>query len=65
MPLLDAMLEKNIRIIDYERMVDESGKRVAAFGKFAGVGGMINILHGLGLRYVEFLYVISFLDLVT
>eukprot|EP00795_Rhopilema_esculentum_P002139 gene2139-17726_t len=40
MPLLDAMLAKNIRIIDYERMVDENGQRVAAFGKFAGFAGM-------------------------
>lgn len=50
MPLLDAILEKNIRLIDYEKMVDEDGARVVAFGKYAGVSGMINILHGLGLR---------------
>ncbi|XP_056000894.1 alpha-aminoadipic semialdehyde synthase, mitochondrial-like isoform X3 [Ostrea edulis] len=50
MPLLDAILEKNIRLIDYERMVDDVGQRVVAFGKYAGVAGMINILHGLGLR---------------
>ncbi|XP_028397986.1 alpha-aminoadipic semialdehyde synthase, mitochondrial-like [Dendronephthya gigantea] len=50
MPLLDAMLVKNIRLVDYERMLDSKGQRVAAFGKFAGVAGMINILHGLGLR---------------
>lgn len=31
-------------------MVDASGQRVVAFGKWAGVSGMINILHGLGLR---------------
>ena len=31
-------------------MVDAKGKRVVAFGKYAGVAGMINILHGLGLR---------------
>jgi len=31
-------------------MVNEQGSRVAAFGKYAGVAGMINILHGLGLR---------------
>ena len=31
-------------------MVDERGARVVAFGKYAGVAGMINILHGLGLR---------------
>ncbi|XP_064107735.1 alpha-aminoadipic semialdehyde synthase, mitochondrial-like [Macrobrachium nipponense] len=50
MPLLDAILEKNIRLIDYEKMCDERGQRVVAFGKYAGVAGMINILHGLGLR---------------
>ncbi|UJR16111.1 hypothetical protein I4U23_003023 [Adineta vaga] len=50
MPLLDACLEKNITLIDYERMVDDQGVRLVAFGKYAGVVGMINILHGLGLR---------------
>jgi len=50
MPLLDACLDKNIRLIDYERMVDSDGQRVVAFGKYAGYAGMINILHGVGLR---------------
>lgn len=50
MPLLDAVLEKNIRLIDYERIIDEDGSRQVAFGKYAGIAGMINILHGLGLR---------------
>ncbi|XP_071082800.1 alpha-aminoadipic semialdehyde synthase, mitochondrial-like [Haliotis cracherodii] len=50
MSLLDAILEKNIRLIDYEKMVDEEGQRVVAFGKYAGVSGMINVLHGMGLR---------------
>ena len=50
MPLLDAVLEKNIRLLDYEKLCDESGQRVVAFGVFAGVAGMVNILHGLGLR---------------
>ena len=31
-------------------MVDDKGQRVVAFGKYAGVAGMINILHGIGLR---------------
>lgn len=31
-------------------MVDGHEKRVVAFGKYAGVSGMINILHGMGLR---------------
>ncbi|RZF48102.1 hypothetical protein LSTR_LSTR002168 [Laodelphax striatellus] len=50
MPLLDAIIEKNIRLIDYEKLIDEQGRRVVAFGKYAGVAGMVNILHGIGLR---------------
>lgn len=41
---------QNIRLIDYEKLMDEKGQRVVAFGKYAGVAGMVNILHGLGLR---------------
>jgi alpha-aminoadipic semialdehyde synthase len=52
MPLLDACLEKNITLIDYEKIVDDQGARLVAFGKYAGVVGMINILHGLGLRFL-------------
>ncbi|XP_063822481.1 alpha-aminoadipic semialdehyde synthase, mitochondrial [Ostrinia nubilalis] len=50
MPMLDAILAKNIRLVDYEKLMDNEGNRVVAFGKYAGVAGMINILHGLGLR---------------
>nr|CAH7757252.1 unnamed protein product [Callosobruchus chinensis] len=50
MPMLDAILEKRIRLIDYEKLMDEKGTRVVAFGKMAGIAGVINILHGLGLR---------------
>jgi alpha-aminoadipic semialdehyde synthase len=39
-------------MIDYEKMVDENGQRVVAFGKYAGVVGMIDIMHGLGLRFL-------------
>lgn len=41
---------QNIRLIDYEKLVDENGQRVVAFGKYAGVAGMLNILHGIGVR---------------
>ncbi|GBP80004.1 hypothetical protein EVAR_68358_1 [Eumeta japonica] len=50
MPMLDTILTKNIRLIDYEKLMDDAGNRVVAFGKYAGVAGMINILHGIGLR---------------
>ncbi|KFV87706.1 hypothetical protein N308_08821 [Struthio camelus australis] len=52
MSLLDEILRQEIRLIDYEKMVDHKGMRVVAFGKWAGVAGMINILHGLGLRFL-------------
>ena len=50
MDLLDAMLEKNVGCVDYETMCGASGGRVVAFGKYAGIAGMIDILHGIGLR---------------
>nr|XP_018667627.1 alpha-aminoadipic semialdehyde synthase, mitochondrial [Ciona intestinalis] len=50
MPMLDAILERNIRLIDYEMMAEANGMRVVAFGQYAGSAGMINILHGMGLR---------------
>ncbi|XP_050313695.1 alpha-aminoadipic semialdehyde synthase, mitochondrial isoform X2 [Anthonomus grandis grandis] len=50
MPLLDAILDKRIRLIDYEKLMDEKGQRVVAFGKMAGIAGTVNILHGMGLR---------------
>ncbi|XP_023313473.1 alpha-aminoadipic semialdehyde synthase, mitochondrial, partial [Trichogramma pretiosum] len=50
MPMLDAILDKNIRLLDYEKLTDDNGQRLVAFGKYAGVAGMVNILHGLGLR---------------
>ncbi len=33
--------------------MDERGQRVVAFGKYAGIAGMIDILHGVGLRYAQ------------
>lgn len=44
------LILQNIRLIDYEKLMDERGQRVVAFGKYAGLAGMVNILHGLGLR---------------
>nr|XP_020822023.1 alpha-aminoadipic semialdehyde synthase, mitochondrial isoform X2 [Phascolarctos cinereus] len=52
MSLLDEILRQEIRLIDYEKMVDHKGTRVVAFGQWAGVAGMINILHGMGLRFL-------------
>uniref|UniRef100_A0A8C4NAK8 Saccharopine dehydrogenase (NAD(+), L-glutamate-forming) n=1 Tax=Eptatretus burgeri TaxID=7764 RepID=A0A8C4NAK8_EPTBU len=53
MLLLDEALSKGVRLLDYEAMVNEEGQRVVAFGKWAGIAGMIDILHGLGIRLLE------------
>lgn len=41
-PLLQAILEKNIRLVDYEVLTDEKHERLIAFGKFAGIVGAHN-----------------------
>jgi len=41
---------QDIRLLDYEKICTPDGRRKVAFGKYAGVAGMINILNGLGLR---------------
>uniref|UniRef100_A0A8R1UD23 Saccharopine dehydrogenase (NAD(+), L-glutamate-forming) n=1 Tax=Pristionchus pacificus TaxID=54126 RepID=A0A8R1UD23_PRIPA len=50
MDMLDSILQRKIRLIDYEKMVDRKNKRLVMFGKWAGNAGFIDILHGLGLR---------------
>jgi alpha-aminoadipic semialdehyde synthase len=47
MPLLDALIDKNIRLIDYECIKNDEG-RLVAFGTFAGNAGVIDFLQGLG-----------------
>lgn len=46
--LLRAILEKNIRLIDYELLTDSRGHRVIAFGRYAGVVGAYNGLRAFG-----------------
>lgn len=48
--LLQTVLEKNIRLIDYETLTDEKGVRLVAFGKFAGMVGAHNALWTYGKR---------------
>lgn len=49
-PLLQAILDKNITLIDYEVLTDEFNQRLIAFGKFAGMVGAHNGILGYGLR---------------
>lgn len=57
MPLMDAMLAKNIRsvkcdsrLIDYEciRSLTPPNPRLVAFGEYAGIAGMADFFRGLG-----------------
>lgn len=48
--LLRTILAKRIRLIDYELITDDQGRRVVAFGHFAGVVGAHNALYTYGQR---------------
>jgi alanine dehydrogenase len=52
--LLQNILKKNIRLIDYECLTDENNNRVVAFGRFAGIVGAYNALRSWGMRYQTF-----------
>jgi len=52
--LFQAILEKKVRLIDYETMVDEKGTRLIGFGRFAGLVGAYNGLLTWGKRYGEY-----------
>ena len=49
-PLLQAVLEKKITLIDYEVLTDDYGQRLIAFGKFAGMVGAHNGMLAHGVR---------------
>lgn len=48
--LLWSILDKKIRLIDYEVLKDSRGQRVIAFGRFAGMVGAHNALWTYGQR---------------
>ncbi len=50
MPMLERMMERRITLIDYEKIVDERGRRLVFFGRQAGQAGMLDILWTLGRR---------------
>lgn len=49
--LLQAVLEKNIRLIDYEILTDAEDHRIVAFGRYAGIVGAYNAIWTYGKRY--------------
>ena len=50
MPMLKKMLELGCNLIDYEKVIDEKGRRLIFFGRHAGLAGMIDTLWALGKR---------------
>lgn len=61
MPMLKKMMEKKVTLIDYEKVIDEQGRRLIFFGRFAGLAGMINSLWSLGQRWKVLGYETPFL----
>ena len=58
MPLLDKLLELNIRLVDYEciKEAPQEGKepeRLVAFGRYAGIAGAVDFLRGIGEFLLE------------
>jgi saccharopine dehydrogenase (NAD+, L-lysine-forming) len=50
MPMLRRIVELGCTLIDYERIVDDQGRRLVFFGRYAGLAGMIDTLWALGRR---------------
>jgi alpha-aminoadipic semialdehyde synthase len=62
MPTLDEILQKKIRLVDYEKITDEAGQRLVAFGKFAGNAGCMDFLAGLGRYFLNLGFSTPFLN---
>ena len=50
MPMLRRLVERRCSLVDYERVVDDEGRRLVFFGRYAGLAGMIDTLWALGRR---------------
>ncbi|KAJ1915090.1 hypothetical protein IWQ60_008570 [Tieghemiomyces parasiticus] len=61
-PTLQAVLDRHIRLIDYELITDPTThRRTVLFGRQAGLAGAIDCLHGLGRRLLALGYHTPFL----
>jgi len=49
--LLREIINRKIRLIDYELLTNENGKRLVAFGRYAGIVGAYNGIRTYGERY--------------
>lgn len=52
--LLQACIEKNIRLIDHETLVNKNNIRLIGFGRYAGIVGAYNTIRAFGIKYELF-----------
>ncbi|NUM31907.1 MAG: alanine dehydrogenase [Bacteroidetes bacterium] len=52
--MLVEILNKKIKLIDYECLQNEKGSRILGFGKYAGIVGTFEILRAFGKKYKIF-----------
>jgi alpha-aminoadipic semialdehyde synthase len=50
MPMLKKLMELGCNLIDYEKVMDDNGRRLIFFGRHAGIAGAIETLCALGQR---------------
>jgi alanine dehydrogenase len=50
MPMLRRIMERRATLVDYEKILDDKGRRLVFFGRQAGLAGMIDTLWALGQR---------------
>jgi len=65
MPLLQKLLDSNIRFFDYECITqggESDGRRLVAFGEFAGIAGMIDTFQAIGQQLLQSGYSTPFLN---
>jgi len=48
MPMLQHMMDLGCSLVDYEKIVNDSGRRLIAFGYYAGIVGIMETLWALG-----------------
>ena len=53
MAFLDECRRQRVRLFDYETIRSRDGKRLVAFGQYAGIAGMIDGLRGVGERLLS------------
>ena len=53
-PLMQALIQKNISMVDYECLTFDDGQRVLGFGVYAGIVGAHNALLTYGKKHDEY-----------